>query len=108
VFTRLEDARQYVRRVTADLVRGDYIPQKLAASKFDVWADRWWATTPKLATSTRRGYHVMLTNHVRPYFAGMPMNRIDWPEVERLIDEKIEAGICPRRCGTWCRSCRSS
>jgi integrase len=97
VFSRLEDARQHQKRVTADLVRGDYISPKLAASKFDLWADRWWATTPKLSTSTRRGYHVILTNHVRPHFEGMPMSRIDWPEVERFIGEKIEAGISPKK-----------
>jgi integrase len=97
VFARREDARQHLKRVTADLVRGDYIPPKLAASKFDAWADTWWATTGKLSTSTRRGYHVMLTNHVRPHFGGMRMDRIDWPEVERFIATKIEAGISPKK-----------
>jgi integrase len=97
VFARKVDAEQHLKRVGADLVRGEYIAPTLAASRFDVWADRWWATTGKLTSNTRRGYHVMLTNHVRPHFGGMRMDRIDWPEVERFLGSKLEAGISPKK-----------
>jgi hypothetical protein len=39
----------------------------------------------------------MLTNHVLPWFGGMPLNRIDWPEVERFLAAKLQAGISPKK-----------
>jgi integrase len=97
VFDRQQDARQHLKNVGADLVRGDYIAPQLAASKFEVWADKWWKSTAKLSSNTRRGYHVLLTNHVLPHFGGTPMSRIDWAEVEEFLNEKLAEGHSAKR-----------
>ena len=97
VFRRKIDADLFLKKVSADLVRGEYVSPKLASSPFDEWADKWWATTPKLATSTRRGYWKLLENHVRPHFGGMPLDRIDWDEVERFVAIKTDAGLSPKK-----------
>lgn len=97
VFARKIDAERHLKHVTADLVRGEYIAPKLAATPFDHWADRWWDTTAKLSTNTRRGYWKLLENHVRPHFGGMAMSRVDWAEVERFIGIKLQAGMSPKK-----------
>ncbi|MGH9210981.1 MAG: site-specific integrase [Acidimicrobiales bacterium] len=97
VVQRKIDARSHLRKVGADLERGEYIPPKVLASKFDEWADRWWRTTAKLSAHTRRGYYVLLENHVRPYLHGVPLDNIDWDMVEEFLNEKLEVGYAPKR-----------
>lgn len=97
VFARKRDAELWLDAVASDLHRGEYISPTLAATKFSVWADRWWATTGKHTSHTRRGYWKLLDGHVLPYFGDMPMNRIDYAEVERFISDKLGDGHSAKR-----------
>jgi hypothetical protein len=38
------------------MARGDWVDPRSARIRFDELADSWWATTVKLAPTTRRGH----------------------------------------------------
>jgi integrase len=91
-FSRRVDAERFLERNGAALQSGDWVDPLLRRTSFSEWADAWWATTVKLRPNTRRGYWLLLTNHVRPRFGNMRLGAIDFMDVERLIAQKLEAG----------------
>ena len=96
-FDRKIDAERFVASTTTDMARGDWVDPRSTRIRFDELADSWWATTVKLAPTTRRGYWQLLENHVRPYFGTRVQGSIDWAEVEGFIAEKLTAGHSPKR-----------
>jgi integrase len=95
-FDRLIDAERFIERNGADIQRGEWIDPAKRRTRFDSWADDWWATTVKLRQTTRRGYWLLLQNHVLPYFGGRRMASIDFMDVERFIADKLGAGNGPK------------
>jgi integrase len=95
-FERRVDAERFLERVGADIQRGEWIDPALRRARFGEWAEGWWATTVKLRPNTRRGYWLLLENHVLPYFGERRIAAIDYVDVERFIAEKIEAGHGPK------------
>lgn len=95
-FDRLEDARQFLRGVGGDIVRGEFIDPATARTLFDDWAAMWWETTIKLMPSTRRGYRGHLDRHVLPYFTGYKLGAIDFMTVEQFISKRLRAGLSPK------------
>ena len=77
--------------------RGDWVDPRSTRIRFDELADSWWATTVKVAPTTRRGYWQLLENQVRPCFGARVQGSIDWAEVERFISEKLADGHNPKR-----------
>ena len=77
------------------MARGEWLTPA-RASFFDLWADRWWATTVKLRPTTRRGYHGVLERHVRPYFTGRKIADIDYTDVEEFIADRLSSGLSPK------------
>lgn len=96
-FDRKVDADARAAEVETDLRRSDWVDPRKADVSFTELADAWWATTVKLAPHTRRGYYVLLTNHVRPYFGRRKQASIDWLDVEKFIGVKLAAGHKPKR-----------
>lgn len=96
-FDRKFDAERFVARTTTDMARGDWVDPRSTRIRFDALADTWWATTVKLAPTTRRGYWQLLENHVRPHFGTRVQGSIDWAEVERFVAEKLAEGHNPKR-----------
>src|SRR5713101_7586211 len=95
-FDRKMDAERFLERCGADMQRGDWIDPGLRRTRFDEWADDWWSTTVKLRPNTRRGYWLLLTNHVLPYFGGRTLASIDFVDIERFIAAKLKAGNGPK------------
>lgn len=95
-FDRKIDAARFLERLGADLQRGDWIDPQHAFVSFDEIADLWWSTTIKLAPLTRRGYWLLLKNHVRPFFGERAQGSIDWLLVEEFIAEKLTVGLGPK------------
>jgi len=91
-FDRKSDAEDFLERNGADIQRGDWIDPAKRRIRFDSWAEDWWATTVKLLPNTRRGYWLLLHNHVLPRFGSWPMASIDYMDVERFIADKLKAG----------------
>jgi integrase len=91
-FSRKVDAERFLERNGADIQRGDWVDPAFRRARFDDWACEWWATTIKLRPSTRRGYWLLLNNHVLPCFGGRLMATIDYMDVERFIADKLSAG----------------
>jgi len=96
-FDRKIDAERFVASTTTDMARGDWVDPRSTRIRFDELADSWWATTVKLAPTTRRGYWQLLENHARPYFGTRVQGAIDWAEVEAFIAQKLADGHNPKR-----------
>lgn len=91
-FARRFDAERFLERNGSDIQRGEWVDPILRRSSFADWADAWWGTTGKLRPNTRRGYWLLLKNHVLPYFGAWRLGAIDYLEVERFITEKLASG----------------
>ena len=96
-FDRKLDAERFIAGTTTDMARGDWVDPRSTSIRFDELADTWWATTMKLAPTTRRGYWQLLENHVRPHFGTRMQGSIDWVEVEQFIAGKLADGHSPKR-----------
>jgi integrase len=96
-FDRKIDAERFVAGTTTDMARGDWVDPRSARIRVDELADSWWATTVKLAPTTRRGYWQLLENHVRPYFGTRMQGTIVWSDVELFIAKKLGDGHNPKR-----------
>jgi len=77
--------------------RGEWTDPGLRRTSFSEWANAWWATTVKLRPNTRRGYWLLLQNHVLPYFGTARLGGIDYLDVERFIAEKLKGGHGPKQ-----------
>jgi integrase len=77
--------------------RGEWIDPALRRTLFSEWADAWWATTGKLRPNTRRGYWLLLQNHVLPYFGSAALTAVDYLDVERFIADKLTSGHGPKQ-----------
>ena len=91
------DARRFLDRNSTDMQRGEWIDPALRRTLFSEWADAWWATTGKLRPNTRRGYWLLLQNHVLPYFGSAALTAVDYLDVERFIADKLTSGHGPKQ-----------
>ncbi len=96
-FARRMDAERFLEVNGADIQRGEWIDPGLRRSSFGEWANAWWGTTAKLRPNTRRGYWLLLQNHVLPYFASSRLTAIDYLDVERFIAAKLGSGHGPKQ-----------
>lgn len=96
-FARRFDAERFLETTGSDLQRGEWVDPVLRRSSFADWAYAWWATTVKLRPNTRRGYWLLLKNHVLPYFGGARLGAIDYLDVETFIAEKLKSGHGPKQ-----------
>lgn len=88
-FSRRFDAERFLEVNGTDIQRGEWVVPSMRRSSFADWADAWWATTAKLRPNTRRGYWLLLDNHVLPYFGAARLGAIDYLDVERFIADKL-------------------
>jgi Phage integrase, N-terminal SAM-like domain len=95
-FDRRSDAERFLERIGTSMQTGEWVDPRADKSRFDEWADTWWATTVKLAPSTRRGYERMLRVHLTPQFSRRKINSIDWVEVELFATSMLDNGSSPK------------
>lgn len=91
-FDRKIDAERYLHRTGVELDRGEWMDPSLRRTFFKEWADIWWRTTVRLRPNTRRGYWILLQNHVLPYFGDFNMPALDYMDVETFIANKLSTG----------------
>jgi integrase len=96
VFDRKVDAEAFLERTGCDVRSGEWIDPQLRRALFDDWAAAWWATTVKLAPSTRRRYYQLLHNDVLPFFGGRRLAAVDFMDVEEFIASLLARELSPK------------
>lgn len=96
-FDRRSDAERFLELNGVQLHRGEWIDPSLRRTMFADWAQTWWETTVKLRPNTRRGYWLLLHNHVLPAFGDARLGAVDYLDVERFIARKLANGHGPKQ-----------
>ncbi len=96
-FATKGEARRFLDRNSTDMQRGEWIDPAFRRSSFSEWANAWWGTTAKLRPNTRRGYWLLLHNHVLPYFGSSRLTVLDYLDVERFIADRLASGHGPKQ-----------
>lgn len=95
-FARKVDAEAFRERNGVDVRTGEWVDPAVRRALFDDWAAAWWATTVKLAPTTRRRYHQLLHNDVLPFFGGRRLAEVDYMDVEEFIAALLGRGLSPK------------
>lgn len=95
-FNRKADAERFLASTTTDIGRGDWIDPKLSRVTFSEWADAWWASTPHLRASTRKGYATALNARLRPRFDDVPIGSIDRALIKEFVGELTTRGLAAK------------
>lgn len=80
-FDRKIDAQNWIKGITASLVRGDYIDPKLARMTVDTWCEQWLAGYRTRRKSTVRQAEVHL-KIIRSAFGAMPVSALKPSDVK--------------------------
>lgn len=96
-FARKVDAERFLELNGTEMQRGEWIDPGARRTSFAEWADGWWHTTSKLRPNTRRGYWLLLQNHVLPYFGTSQLTAVDYLDVARFISDKRRDGHGPKQ-----------
>ncbi len=91
-FGRKIDAQRYSNSIETDVQRRDWIDPRNAKESFGDWANRWLATTTHLKPTTQQGYESIVTKHLLPAFADVPMGAIDHPTVLAFLSDLKASG----------------
>jgi len=87
------DARRVLREIEDKIDKGIFIPQK-NLPVFSAVADMWLiAKRPNIRHSTYKQYKGHINNHLKPYFEGRRINRINYDEVEKFISHCFDCEI---------------
>jgi integrase len=95
-FARKADAERFLASTTTDIGRGDWIDPRLSRVLFSEWADAWWAATPHLRASTRKGYATALNARLRPRFDDTPVGSIDRAMVKQYVGDLTRRGLAAK------------
>ena len=95
-FDRKADAERFLASTSTDIGRGDWIDPRLSRVLFSEWADAWWASTPHLRASTRKGYATALNARLRPRFDDVPIGSIDRTALKELVGELSSRGLAAK------------
>ena len=91
-FRTAADAKAFAKTIEADVLRGEYLNPALARTRFEHWAETWYATTTGLKPKTRVGYDSMLRVHVLPYFGGRQIGTIDTSAIRTFLADLEASG----------------
>jgi len=91
------EAQAFLRRIVADIQRGDYIDPADRRRRLRHWSTIWWNMTVRLRLSTRCRYWQILERQVTPYFGHPTMGAIAYLEVEQFIAAKLRQGHSPKK-----------
>ena len=76
-FPRRADAERWLVENEAAKHKGGWVDPAAGKVRFAEQAERWYATTADLRSSTRRDYRLLLDWQVLPFFGDLPLNAID-------------------------------
>ena len=91
--TTKAEAKKILREIEDKIDKGIYIPQK-NLPPFSEVADMWLKTKkPNLRHSTYKQYKGHLENHLKPFYEGYRINRINYDKVENFISNCFDKNI---------------
>ena len=87
------DAKRILRDIEDKIDKGIFIPQK-NLPLFSVVADMWLkGKRPNIRHSTYKQYKGHIENHLKPFFKGYRINRINYDQVEKFISHCFESKV---------------
>src|SRR3954451_13127376 len=92
--TRAE-AASFLAAVQADLDRGTYVDPVAAAETFGDYATTWLAQRADLRPRTAELYQGLLTRHLLPHLATVPLARLTPAMVRRWHAGRLQSGLGP-------------
>ena len=91
--TTKSDAKKVLRDIEDKIDKGIYIPQKNLPFFSEV-AEMWLKSKmPNIRHSTYKQYKGHLENHLKPFYDGYRINRINYDKVEKFISHCLENGM---------------
>jgi len=95
-FDTKADARVFLSGMETSMARGTWREPGRSRAKFSRVAAEWLASNPtKRATTYARDATVIRT-HLGPVLGDMPINHIQPPQVQEVIDRMVERGLGPK------------
>jgi integrase len=87
------DAKKVLRDIEEKIDKGIYIPQKHLPT-FSGVAEMWLKSKkPNIRHSTYKQYKGHLENHLKPFYDGYRINRINYDKVEKFISHCLDNGM---------------
>jgi integrase len=80
VFELKQDAQRYLKSLTADIERGDYVNPAKSAETFGSVAEAWFRTKQFRKPKTVAGYRSLMDMIVLPKWKDMPLRKIDYEQ----------------------------
>lgn len=93
MFKKERDAEQWLTRVEALILSGDWTDPDRAKITLTDYADRWITERPGLRPRTVELYRWLLRKHIAPYIGGTPLGRLSPAVVRQWRSERIAAGV---------------
>ena len=89
-FRLKKDARDFLKTVGADVLRGAYVDPRLGRVTFETWANEWFATTVNLRPGSRARYGEILDCVLIPAFGRMQLGQIGPLEIRKWLAEMTD------------------
>ena len=93
-FNRKVDAQNWLDKVTASKVRGDYVDPKDSATLFEGYAKRWFDSI-SLSDSTMRMYDSYLNKHIYPALGGVKIGVLRRTDIQVFVTSLTKKGLAP-------------
>lgn len=91
-FKRKRDAQRFAKAVDTDKARGEFVDLRLAKATVGQYADQWWDLID-VRPKTKQVYEGHLRNWILPYFANIPVSRVDAAMVRAFAKSITDAGL---------------
>ncbi len=92
-FSRKVDAQTFLDTVTAAVLTGTYVDPAKSRITVDELAPVWLAGKINLKPTTRARYEDVLKTHVLPRWSGVPLNRVEYSEIQAWLAQLTEKGL---------------
>jgi integrase len=89
-FGRKPDAQAYLNKITADVVRGDYVDPRKAGETFGTVAEQWYAAKAHRKPKTLAGYRGLLDTLILPRWRHVPLKDVDFQGLSMWL---IQLGV---------------
>jgi integrase len=94
-FRTRKAASDFLNRVNADVLRGEYIDPKQGQTPFKAVAEQWLAMSRHLKPKTLRGYESIVHHHLLPTFGEKPVAAIKQSSVRAFLNDMTASGAQP-------------
>jgi integrase len=93
MFKRERDADQWLTKVEAAIIAGDWTDPERAKITLGDYAEKWITERPGLRPRTVELYRWLLRTHIDPYIGGTQLGRLSPAVVRQWRSDRISAGV---------------